>query len=179
MRISHNRMTLRRIQMISPSSSFVPCRSKSKSNTTIFPNRCLLTPVANFVSRSHFATSSCRHTSADLCGSFLSKAGVASLFACKAPIRFLSTQFVSPKSNGEENKSQLCEKIGFIGAGKIAQVRKQIAPSICSTLIHRRSIQAIMGSLVRNGIQQADKISVYDISIENSQFCNKTFGVSM
>lgn len=40
-------------------------------------------------------------------------------------------------------------------------------------------MQAIMGSLVRNGIQSADKISVYDISIENAQFCNKNFGVSM
>lgn len=53
----------------------------------------------------------------------------------------------------------MCDKIGFIGAGKIAQ--------------------AIMSSLVRNGIQHPEKISVYDISIENAQYCNKNFGVRM
>jgi hypothetical protein len=87
------------------------------------------------------------------------------------------SEAIDNKTNGKQESSQLCDKIGFIGAGKIAQV----------TNLHTRPEwwmltlceQAIMSSLVRNGIQHPEKISVYDISIENAQYCNKNFGVRM
>ncbi len=91
------------------------------SDTAI--NRCLREPTA-YASRLQFAALSCRHISSS--GSLLSRTGFANRFAYKVPIRYFATQpeASSPNTNGGDNKSQLCEKIGFIGAGKIAQVRK-------------------------------------------------------
>ncbi len=119
----HKFISSRRVHsgLIPQSDSFF--LSNSNFNTKNISNSYLLTPTA-LVSRSQFATLSCssKHI---LSGSYLSRVGFAKLFASKAPIRCFSIQSepVSSKSNSGESTSQLCEKIGFIGAGKIAQVR--------------------------------------------------------
>ncbi len=121
-------------RLISRSASY--SLGSCSSNTAINSSRCLLTPTA-IVSRSHFATWSRRHLS--LCASLLSRSGFANPYECKTKARYFSMQPepVCPKPNGGDNKSQLCEKIGFIGAGKIAQVRTQIAPFISRSTLRR------------------------------------------
>ncbi len=104
MRISHRVNTRSLISHSAQKSVLGSCNSNITFNST----RRLIAS-APFVSRSHFATLSCR------------------LIASKVPIRYFSAQSepVPPKSDVGENKTQLCEKIGFIGAGKIAQVSQE------------------------------------------------------